>query len=273
VSQVVSKDRCPRCEEQGRDRHRDNLAVYSDGHEYCFACGYYKPSPLSQRIKALDTPKDSHTISLLPGGTTSKDSPESILRSLSIELSEYTIAIPSEPLSWLRSYGITPAEIRANRILWSPSKQRLLFPVYDGNRLVLTNERYFGTDTTHPKYITHGNKQHCKLFHRRDSVALVLVEDFVSGIKVGRQYSSIPLFGSHFNPDLVLALVSQQKAVRVWLDLDKAEEARKLTKRALQWLPDCGTIITEKDPKEYTDMEIKAIVSATLPRSIQSVSQ
>jgi twinkle protein len=40
-STVVSRDRCPKCAENGNDNSGDNLAVYSDGHTHCFGCGYH----------------------------------------------------------------------------------------------------------------------------------------------------------------------------------------------------------------------------------------
>lgn len=36
----VKKQQCPKCAKNGRDRDRDNLAVYEDGSCHCFACGY-----------------------------------------------------------------------------------------------------------------------------------------------------------------------------------------------------------------------------------------
>lgn len=43
-STVVSKERCPRCAAINKDLAGNNLAVYSDGHAWCFAdgCGYYR---------------------------------------------------------------------------------------------------------------------------------------------------------------------------------------------------------------------------------------
>lgn len=41
MSKVVSKEQCPTC----RDTGRDNLAVYEDGHKYCFGCAHYEASP------------------------------------------------------------------------------------------------------------------------------------------------------------------------------------------------------------------------------------
>ena len=39
--QVLSKEQCPECAKEGNDASGDNLAVYSDGHTHCFACGYH----------------------------------------------------------------------------------------------------------------------------------------------------------------------------------------------------------------------------------------
>ena len=54
-SVFVSKAACPACRSAGGDKKGDNLAVYSDGHGYCFKCGYTRaggasapPAPLSQ---------------------------------------------------------------------------------------------------------------------------------------------------------------------------------------------------------------------------------
>jgi len=38
---VVNRDRCPQCAVKGLDTSSDNLAVYDDGHSYCFSCGFY----------------------------------------------------------------------------------------------------------------------------------------------------------------------------------------------------------------------------------------
>jgi len=40
VADVVGKERCPACAEQGGDTDGDNLARYTDAGAYCFACGY-----------------------------------------------------------------------------------------------------------------------------------------------------------------------------------------------------------------------------------------
>jgi len=42
MSNVISREQCPACAQHGRDNSQDNLAVYDDGHKYCFACEHYE---------------------------------------------------------------------------------------------------------------------------------------------------------------------------------------------------------------------------------------
>lgn len=37
---VVRREQCPDCAEGGRDKSRNNLAIYQDGSGHCFSCGY-----------------------------------------------------------------------------------------------------------------------------------------------------------------------------------------------------------------------------------------
>ena len=41
---------CPNCRSKGKDKHKDNLAVYDDGHTYCFSCGTYTPGNIISKI-------------------------------------------------------------------------------------------------------------------------------------------------------------------------------------------------------------------------------
>lgn len=39
-SKVIRKEQCPECAKHGKDTHQNNLAVYDDGHSFCFSCNY-----------------------------------------------------------------------------------------------------------------------------------------------------------------------------------------------------------------------------------------
>lgn len=40
MSKVIEREQCPACASRGQDNSQDNLAVYDDGHKYCYACEY-----------------------------------------------------------------------------------------------------------------------------------------------------------------------------------------------------------------------------------------
>ncbi len=57
TSHCVGKARCPKCAAEGRDNNGDNLAMYSDGHGFCFACKYHTGGgtrPVEQEQPASD---------------------------------------------------------------------------------------------------------------------------------------------------------------------------------------------------------------------------
>jgi twinkle protein len=64
-SNFISKAPCPSCRSNGEDKTGDNLAVYDDGHGYCFKCGHIErdggatPPPIenlgrSQKTRGLE---------------------------------------------------------------------------------------------------------------------------------------------------------------------------------------------------------------------------
>lgn len=271
-STVVSHERCPKCADTGRDRHGDNLAVYSDGHEYCFACGYRKAAPNSlsnlRKKYVSQDPQDANRI-ISTGGMLSPSRGE----------------LPEKARAWLHKYGITESEYRTFQLFYIEDRQLLCFPVYKHSKLVYYNGRYFGPEPKHSKYVAVGTKPItptiCRA--REESKVFVAVEDFISAIKISRQFNAICLFGTHLKaPEKLPKLrnvinvnrnnqhgdINQHISLRIWLDFDKYSLAIKHAARARQYIPDCATIVTPKDPKCYTDEEIHGFVS----RITESVS-
>jgi len=242
MSQFVQHEPCPQC------GSRDNLGVWSDGHRYCFGCGYYigatdKPSLSSRKVSKMEAPSIS-----LP--------------------SDCSLYIPSEPSSWLGKYDITKQEIVANRILWSEDRGYLCFPYFGADsNLEAWQGRYFGDNKDHPKWVTYGKIQdYLKIFNLTDAEehGIILVEDIVSAIKVGRQYPVSPLFGSHADWSTLARYSRVTKKITFWLDADKYKAARKFESRASLLGFETAVLYTEKDPKEYSDEEIKLFVDSVI---------
>ena len=177
---------------------------------------------------------------------------------LAIDCSVLTAEIPDQPLNWLRKYGITDVEIRHYGIAWNPQTESLAFPVRRGGQVVLINERYFGKDPLHSKYRLYGHKALNRTFFNNPNTpnSLVLVEDFISAVKVARFASCIPLFGSTISADAVKWAVGSFTKLRIWLDRDKASESLKEASKLSQWIPDTRTVVSELDPKEYSNTEL-----------------
>ncbi len=180
-----------------------------------------------------------------------------------------TWRLPPHAINWLNKYNITSEDIRLHSFWYDKQGEYLVMPTFNGTELVHICKRYFGSNPEHPKYITRGFKTgFFKIFPNTTNNVLVLVEDYLSAIRVSYSFSSIPLHGTFVPKELILRLLPQQPRLRIWLDRDAADKAIKQTNIALQYLPDCGTIITEKDPKCFTNEEINDIVL----RSTKSLS-
>lgn len=242
---------CPNC------GSRDNLARYTDGHAWCFGCGYFESPKLEVRIqKTFPTiTNDSFNWPMSESGGTHLAIPD-----------DTTAYLPTRVLTWIKKYGITGAECKDNLFGWSEAAQMLVMPVYSGSswfdsttrgRLLMWQGRYFGPNEKHPKYLTRGRAE--DVLHLLDFVqtdALVLTEDLISAIKVGRQFSTVPLFGSNLSLERIVRLSKITKRLVIWLDDDKYEEALKFRNRAAQYIPNVHVLRTPKDPKEYNDEAI-----------------
>ena len=65
MSKVLSRDRCPACAAKGEDTKGDNLAIYDDGHKFCYACKYYEHGGTS-KVMSKQTP-DTNGLKFLNG--------------------------------------------------------------------------------------------------------------------------------------------------------------------------------------------------------------
>ena len=186
-----------------------------------------------------------------------------------------TYKLPKECYTWLAKYHISFKDTEQHRFFWDRDKFLMVMPIYDGERMVSSTGRYFGPNPDHPKYVSKGYKTgYFKLISPvTPSPVYVLVEDMLSAIRVGKVANAIPLLGTFAPRELILNLAGKQAVLRFWLDRNKADEAIKQAARARQWVKDCATIVTDLDPKEYSDEQIKGFISASLSQPTDSVSQ
>ena len=240
LSHIVGKERCPECAKRGRDTSKDNLAVYSDGHAFCYSCHYFRPG---DRIKTIK----SHLQETTP--------PEDI-----VVLPEDVNTVPSDAaLTWFFSFGFDFGDVIRNQILWSDSYQRLIFPIYDAqSNLLAWQGRYFG-ELERPKWLSKG-KIHELLYTQGDGETIILVEDIVSCLKLAKaNVFSGCLFGSNPSTTMMNRFRVVANKFVFWLDDDKKVESVKFKRICDSMGIPTRCIFTTNDPKEYSLNQIKDI--------------
>lgn len=230
---------CPVCPSS------DAFYRWADGHGHCFSCGYHEDkSKTVEGMKAkLNKVKET---------------------SSELSLDEYVYSIPTVGMQWLLKYDITRQEILRHKLMWNTRMESLAFPIISDDKIVATNERYFGPKKDYPKYITRGRPhKNLPIILGKSSSKIILVEDFVSAIKVSRIYDSMPLIGANVPPSTITTLFKlDYNSVIIWLDRNKAKESLKFKQKLSQFLDDVRCCITELDPKEYSTKEIKEYLNA-----------
>ena len=245
MSTFLRHEACPNC------KSSDALAVFDDGHKWCFSCNHYEPGEqsISDVRKRFDDRNPQANDTFLPA--------------------DFDFNIPQEGIDWLRKYGMLHKEIINNRFGWSQDgiilknkniriAPMLVFPIYDEvGHLLMWQGRNFGKEG--PKYITRGAKDVLHILGQHiESDTIVLTEDLLSAIKVSRIAPAMPLWGSFMSLELARRLSSRFSKAVLWLDKDKAQEAAKQAANASHiFEKGCSSIRTERDPKEYLTIQIE----------------
>lgn len=238
---MVTRTQCPKCAALGKDTRGDNLAIYPDGHGHCYGCHWHKFPSQFVSVKNMIQVEETKETVVLPDDATD--------------------SIDAVALAWLSKYGIELKEVIANKMLWSPRTKMLIFPIYTETkeaRLLGWQGRSF-SDVYNRKYFNVGPFNdffHLINLYEGKGDDVVVVEDILSAIKVGRQKSTLPLFGSYLTTIQMKRLKNVTEELTFWLDEDKAQTATALARAASQLGFTVRVVVTKLDPKEYTNEEI-----------------
>jgi hypothetical protein len=234
MSKLLHTTRCPRCASRGADRKGNNLAVYDDGHEYCFACGYLKAATAADKYFA-----EKH-------------------KAVEENKSFFTNCGVMNPtgMSWLKQYGLTNEEVQSN-FFWDDRG----YCVFEGG--MFQNARNFKGQGA--KYITKGKVKGNEVVFKSDIGAteerllssIVIVEDAISAIKVSRVCSAVAIHNAVIPIELILRLSKQFKNVFIWLDNDKSKEMIAEARKASPYFDSVKIVFSELDPKCYSANQIK----------------
>lgn len=228
LSHFLYNERCPKCSRNGADKSGNNLAVYSDTHKYCFACGYIDKGDIIERYKVkLNTERVEKNVNFFNRAD----------------------FIDKEAIIYLKKYGLTDKEIYDN-YFWDSSG----YLVFDGGSY--QNARNF--TGLGAKYITRGViRNNEPIMQNTQNDIIIIVEDAISAIKVSRVLPSVPIHNSIIPLELILRLSKRFKKLFVWLDKDKNFSALKQAGNARLLFDEVRTIWTDLDPKCYSETEIK----------------
>lgn len=246
-SHVIRKEACPECRKIGNDRTGDNLAVYSDGHTYCYRCHYS-----SGRKSFTQT---------VPKPTTQLTLPADVVADL-----------PFEAREWLNQYGINRRDLIEHSILWSEHWSRIIFPYFNDTGLIAWQGRYIPCGKNKieingkapAKWFSQG-KIH-EIIHplQVNQQKAVLVEDIISAIKVSKIQGAIPIFGSSVSTQQILRLKHVVEQVWIWLDPDMRVTSIKLAHTCRTLGLEANVIFSDRDPKEESMDTIKSLLTTVI---------
>jgi len=231
---------CPRC------GSRDNLARYSDGSAFCFGCRYSERSEGGGFVR--DTKQESESSETMQTIALPEDSGASY---------------PECVITYLNQYNISVAEVLGLGVVWSPSRQQLIYPYYatddNGKRyLACTQARNFNQQSK-TKYTNKGKTTDVLpiIVSSPRTSRLVITEDALSALRIARQCDAMPALGTNVPVNKLNRLARLYSRLTVWLDSDKWREARHIADN-FKWLGlSADTIYSELDPKCYSDLEIR----------------
>ena len=275
---AVRQKYCPFCEPDKVSSHGFVVTRMRNGYSmWCHRCHtkWFVPcngQPLSVLRQDLRTKRDREN---------SKQLAETVVKQTVVLPSDFTLDIPASGLLWLRTYGVTDAEIKRYRFGYSPSLDRLILPVFREEGLVFWQGRNLSADTTRHKYLNvrTGRSDVVMTIRNDKSEYVVVVEDILSALAVARAgYNAIALLGSYVNFKLLTPVLSEWKSkkIRIWLDADKRKECCKYSRQlSAIGINSAPIILPTKDPKEYNNEDITKFVEGVrhVRKDIQQVSQ
>lgn len=240
---------CPNCPSS------DAYWVYPDGHGYCFSCKTPTFPSTKDRVerKIQAETMGMSTVSATASPTTVIGTSGSAEAKL-LDTSSWTSFLTPVAKAWLSKYGLTANEIKENDIYWDASSSGLVFVVDwlhcgDGGKVPsLIQTRNFSLSPNLPKYRTTGKKQNSKKIWGIHSPYLILCEDIVSAIKIGRTSSAKACLGTAL-PANIHEIAKNYDRIDVWLDPDKRLEALTMSNILKQFGIKSEPIFTKNDPK------------------------
>ncbi len=249
-----------------RSQAHENLAyaIYTNG-DWCYSCN-------------KGSIKDRNFIEHVPHPAPMIDVKLPVNRSTSLN------DFPTHILAWLYNFYVYDTAIRQHMIMYCPpeefitknglsfSGESIIYPVVADNRIVAYTRRFFPNKS----FYSYGVQHIIAEFGNHKSGTVVLVEDYISAIRVSQFENCIWIQGTQLTKKLISYIMQNYSNVILWLDGDEpgqqgAQKAiNQLTKFAekeaisrafaVREQRTVRNIYTQKDPKEYSPNEIREVL-------------
>jgi len=194
-----------------------------------------------------------------------KDNQKSEIKTTEVTLPhDFTSNLSPQGKVWFYKYGVCDDEIKQYGIGYSPYMDRVILPVYRDSKLLFWIGRNVGGITkTNPKYSTVSGYKRKDIYFitGRFDNSVCIVEDVISGIKVGRYMKCYTLISAHV-PDRMIKNILDKYGngitIYLWLDPDKIDKMIKWQQRYRSLFgADVRMIRADKDPKEFSNAMIR----------------
>jgi len=165
---------------------------------------------------------------------------------------------------WILKYGIPAHVIDAAGVCWSDYISSIIFPKYLEGELVAYQTRRFPPDDG-PKYLTRGdsNSPYDALQGPVKGDTCVLVEDYMSALKVSQIVSACQLGGTMIRDSQMRHLLKDYSRFIIMLDNDNWQVKMnqvKLARKLGVYSSKVDIISLDMDPKEHKLSELKALL-------------
>lgn len=247
------------CKYSGQKEEYQGMSGYL---YHCFRCGMK-----GFRVEGESTPED-----IISNKRSRSAMDVSYATKNDLQLpADFSNELPEQAWLWLNKYGITAEEAHAYNFGYSYFYDRLIMPVYENgsnSKLIYWQGRNLGKVTPEkPKYIN-AKQERSDIFFRVEQEGIeankskvILVEDVVSAIKIGRQFNCIALLTTSMPNEFIQDLARSGRAVIIWLDYDKRAKMVRDVLKLQSFGIKARRVLTVKDPKAYSDEEIKEILN------------
>ena len=245
---------CPECSGGQTNEKSFSLTRIPEGFVYnCYRascdCGGFVSAKRSQLVQT-----NSKTDKTTKGGK--KPRKRSSFRKATTNLS-------NEQKEFLQSrFTLSDEELESAAIRWCASTFSYIVPIFDSNGFKVGVIDRSWTGRT-PKSINHWNTDATNLYFPRplheiqSETPVVVVEDFLSAIKVNRVHPCAALLGTNLSLTDAMLLRSLSNKLVIALDPDATSKALKLSKQYSLLFDRVSVVALNKDPKDMSGAEIR----------------